>query len=249
MYSKTFQLESFGLTDIGLVREHNEDVWAAYADCGLFILADGMGGHASGEIASKEAVEYLYTLFKSWASSKNAFAPDATLFFEEAFVKVNKWIYEKGQQEDELRGMGTTLCALFFHQKEVILAHIGDSRIYRSRGEQLTQLTEDHSLVTELLALGAMNSQEAETFPYKHILTRALGTHPKVEPTISTARVELGDLFLLCSDGLTNYIESEQIAEIMQKDLPLARKGHALVDLANEQGGGDNITLILVKVK
>ena len=246
MFNKTFQLESFGLTDVGLVREHNEDVWAAYPTNRLFILADGMGGHSSGEIASKEAVNHLFTLFTSWHDSHIASIAETKMFFANALTQVNSWVYKKGLQDENLKGMGTTLCALFFHHKEAILAHVGDSRIYRLRNKQLELLTEDHSLIAELLALGAMSAQEAETFPYKHILTRAIGTQPKVEPSIASVEVEAGDLFMLCSDGLTNYLSHEQITEILEQDLSLPQLGQALVDLANRNGGGDNITLILI---
>lgn len=247
MSNKTHQLQSFGITDIGLIREHNEDAWAAYPEESFFILADGMGGHLAGEIASKESADYLYTLFSQWSPSEDITVESAKKFFRDAFIKVNAWIYDKGEQEAELKGMGTTLCSLFLNKSWAVLAHVGDSRIYRFRESKLEQLTEDHSLVSELISLGAMKSEESETFPYKHILTRAIGTHPKVEPTLTVVQTEPFDLFLLCSDGMSNYAAPEQIEEILQKRIPLARKGQNLVDLALEQGGGDNITLILVQ--
>jgi PPM family protein phosphatase len=244
--NKTFQLESFGITDIGRVREHNEDAWAAYPDHGLFILADGMGGHSAGEIASKEAVTFLYAYVKKWIPSQKISIEEAKAFFKEAYSEVNSRIYEKGEQDQELKGMGTTLCSLFFLQKRVIVAHVGDSRIYRLRKSKLEPLTEDHSLVCELLALEAIQPEEVEAFPYKHILTRAIGTHPRVASTINSADVEPHDLFMLCSDGLSNYVPCEQMEEILTTDASLSHKGQALVDLAMEQGGGDNVTLILV---
>lgn len=246
--SKAFLLESFGITDIGLVREHNEDAWAAYSSQGLFLLADGMGGHSAGEVASREAIEYFLMLFESWIPSKNISAHEVKTFFEQALIKVNLRIYEEGQQDEELKGMGTTLCILYFYQNAAILTHVGDSRIYRLRASDLQQLTEDHSLVSEMLAIGAMRPEESETFPYKHILTRAIGTHTKVEPTITVTDVESNDLFMLCSDGLTNYVTQEQIAQVLQQNISLTYKGQALIDLANEQGGADNISVVLVGV-
>jgi PPM family protein phosphatase len=243
---KTFQLESFGITDIGLVREHNEDVWAAYPDEKLFILADGMGGHYGGEIAAKEAIGHLFTLVKKAHLSEGTSLEEVKAFFKEAFFKVNAWIYEKGESREELKGMGTTLCSLFFHHHVAILAHVGDSRIYRLRERKLEQLTEDHSLVAELVSLGAMKPDQAETFPYKHILTKAIGTHQRVEPTIKSIEVAPHDVFMLCSDGMTNYATHRQIEEILTTEETLSSKGGALVDLALRQGGGDNITLILV---
>ncbi len=244
---KTLHLESFGMTDIGLVRDHNEDVWAAYPDVGLFLLADGMGGHACGEVAASEAVEYLYRLFNEWKTNQEVPASKAKAFFQEAFLKVNAYIYRQGQHDDDLKGMGTTLCSLFFLRKEAIVAHVGDSRIYRFREGVLEPLTEDHSLVAELTALGAIESAEADSFPYKHILTRAIGTQPHIEPSLATVQVEPHDVFLLCSDGLSNYVTPEQITEIIQASGSLDIKGQALIDVANENGGGDNVTAVLVE--
>ncbi len=248
MSQKTLQLESYGTSDVGLVREHNEDVWAAYPEQGFFILADGMGGHACGEVASKEAVGYLYTLFSHWYKPSGISTSQAKAFFENCFTDVNAFIYKQGKQDDELRGMGTTLCSLFFLKREAIIAHVGDSRIYRLHAGELHQLTEDHSLVAELMALGAVGSAEADSFPYKHILTRAVGTQPIVEPTLSIISVEPSDLFLLCSDGLTNYVTPEQLAEILKSNHPLDTKGEALIQAAIQSGGGDNVTIILVEV-
>ncbi len=245
MVSKTYRLESFGISEIGLVREHNEDAWAAYPEEGLFILADGMGGHLAGEVAAHEAIEHLHQLSQSWLADQKCHDPEK--FFREAFLQVNTWVYEKGQEDDTLHGMGTTLCSLCFCGPTAVVAHIGDSRLYRLRGKHLEQLTEDHSLVSELVALGAMPKSEAETFPYKHILTRAVGTHSKVEPTVHTLAVEPFDLYLLCSDGLTNYISHEQIEEVLLSPASLAKMAESLVSLALEQGGGDNITLILIQ--
>lgn len=247
MSNKTHQFHSFGITDVGLVREHNEDAWAAYPECGLFILADGMGGHLAGEIASNESVDYLYALFKRWNPTEKTPIEEVKSFFVDAYNRVNSWVYQKGEQETDLKGMGTTLCSLYFHNQHAILTHVGDSRIYRLRNSQLEQLTEDHSLISELISLGAMKSEESSTFPYRHILTRAIGTHAKVESTLSVVSCETTDLFLLCSDGMTNYASDEQIEEILQKKMSLARKGQNLVDLAIEQGGGDNITVVLVE--
>lgn len=248
MAQHVFQLDSFGISDVGLIRELNEDSWAAYPDERLFLLADGMGGHASGEIAAKEAINSLYHLFKTWPPTENISVENAKDFFKGAFTKVNAIVHGEGEKNPQLKGMGTTLCSLFFLRNAAILTHVGDSRIYRLRGRSLEQLTEDHSLVSELLSLGVVRKEEAETFPYKHILTRAIGTHPRVESAIKSIEVDADDLFMLCSDGLTNYASDQQIETILNEELPLSQKGRALVDLAIEQGGGDNVTLILVLV-
>lgn len=247
MSHKILQLDSFGITDIGLVRDHNEDVWAAYPDGGLFLLADGMGGHSGGEVAAAKTIEYLHALFSEWKNTQEASASKAKAFFQEAFCKVNAYIYKQGQHDEDLKGMGTTLCSLYFLTKEAIVAHVGDSRIYRFREGALHPLTEDHSLVAELMALGAIESAEADSFPYKHILTRAIGTHLQIEPTVIAVQVEPHDQFLLCSDGLSNYVTAEQITEIMHMDCSLDAKGRALIDQANDNGGGDNVTAVLVE--
>lgn len=171
-----------------------------------------------------------------------------SLFFRESLIKVNAQIYQRGQDEPSLSGMGTTICALYFLQNQAVVAHVGDSRIYRLRGKRLEQLTEDHSLVAELISLGAMKIDEGESFPYRHILTRAIGTHATIEPTVNYLSVEPGDHFLLCSDGLTNYTTDAEIQAILIKELSSDERAQALIDLANEHGGGDNITLVLVHV-
>jgi PPM family protein phosphatase len=264
MLRGTLKLECFGMSDIGRVREHNEDVWAAYPEKGLFLLADGMGGHAAGEVAAKEAVNYLYQLFQRWEGEGSAEAEHALPFFKKAFGDVNEHIYKLSQQENSLKGMGTTLCVLFFCNTQAIVAHVGDSRIYRMHAQararishtfsdsshtlHLEPLTEDHSLLAELKALSAVDSAEADSFPYKHILTRAIGTHPQVEPTLSTVSVNRGDRFLLCSDGLTNYITPERIAQQLRASSSLSDQAQSLVAEANDNGGGDNITVVLVEV-
>ncbi len=244
-----FVIESFGLSDIGLMREHNEDVWVTCPESNLFLLADGMGGHAAGEVAAKEAATVLLGLTKQWQPTKQTTPIEAVSFFREAIPKVNAHIFEHAANDSSLTGMGTTLCALFFFKGHAILTHVGDSRIYRMRGKQLDQLTEDHSLVAELVGLGAMKPHETGTYPYKHVLTRAVGTHRSVEPTVNYLLVEEGDLFMLCSDGLTNMVADEEIAGILDSELALCKKSEALIELANERGGGDNITTVLVEVK
>lgn len=244
----TYQMDCIGMSDIGLIRDHNEDVWAAYPDQGLFILADGMGGHVAGEIAARNSVQYLYELVKKWRPTKQTSPEEMVSFFRDSLSKVNENIYQKGKNEPSLTGMGTTICALYFFQKYAFVVHVGDSRIYRLRKGRLEQLTEDHSLVAELVSLGAMKFEEGKSFPYKHILTRAIGTHPSVEPSVSYLAVRPDDCFLLCSDGLTNYVDDTEIESILDYSSSLEERGRSLVNLANKHGGGDNITLILVKV-
>jgi len=245
----TFQVESLGISDVGLIRESNEDVWAVFPERGLFLLADGMGGRAAGEIAAQEAVAVCSKLVEGWhVPDEKVKIDEGVDFFRKALQRVNTQVYEKGCSEKALNGMGTTLVTLYFLNDYGILAHVGDSRIYRLRTHHLEQLTEDHSLVTELLSLGEMKPENALTFPYQHILTRAIGTAAKVEPSLNAVQVESYDLFMLCSDGLTNYVTDKEISQILSSDLSLKERGQKLVDLANEHGGGDNVTLVLVDV-
>ena len=159
MLKPALHLDSFGISDIGLVRDHNEDSWAVYPEESLFILADGMGGHSAGEIAAKEAVAALHSLVKKWRPSADISLAEAKKFFSEAFVKVNALVHDAGENNEQLKGMGTTLCSLFFLREFAILAHVGDSRIYLLRDNKLEQLTEDHSLVAELIALGSCEAR------------------------------------------------------------------------------------------
>lgn len=246
MLKATYPFDYYGISDIGLVRDHNEDVWAAHPQMGVFALADGMGGHSAGEVAAKEAVDYVSQLIKKWKPTEEPTAEQMEAFLYDALIETNQWIYQKAASDEALNGMGTTLCVLFILGKVAVLGHVGDSRIYRIRNTRLTQMTEDHSLVSEMQALGVMDHEEGRSFPYKHILTRAIGSHPMVEPTVSSISIQQRDLFFLCSDGLTNFVKDEEIKEILLKNISLEKKGKELVDLANEHGGGDNVTCILV---
>lgn len=249
MPSTLYTLDSFGVSDVGLVREHNEDVFAAFPEEGFFLLADGMGGHLAGEVAAREAIQHLTLLVKKWKTSRTIPLEEAEQLLKEALIATNRFIYEKGQKEPSLNGMGTTLCALLFFNEHAIVGHVGDSRLYCLRKGRLMRLTEDHSLISEMIAIGAMREGEGKTFPYKHVLTRAIGTHPQVEPTVNHFPCNSADLYMLCSDGLTNFVTDEEIKEILSKQTPLTQKGKEFVDLANLHGGGDNITVLIVKIQ
>ncbi|MEZ5315752.1 MAG: Stp1/IreP family PP2C-type Ser/Thr phosphatase [Chlamydiales bacterium] len=248
MIQPTSVIECVGISDIGLIRDHNEDVWKAYPNLGFFTLADGMGGHAAGEVAADESVSYLYRLVEKWHPSKES-APEKTVdFFYHALIEVNNAIYEKGRQESACAGMGTTICALYIDEIYATFAHVGDSRIYHLREGVLRQLTEDHSLVSNLIALGTLKDDERATSPYKHILTSAIGIHPHVKPRVNYLKIDFQDCFLICSDGLNNHVDDNTIESILNKNIPLSVRAQLLVDLAKEGGGRDNITVILVKI-
>jgi serine/threonine protein phosphatase PrpC len=237
MLNTAFSIQSFGASNIGLVRDHNEDVWQILPDNRTFILADGMGGHSAGEVAAQIAVTTLAELLTEDVEVKKAFGV------------VNSTVYKKAQQNTDLNGMGTTLVCLMVRDGKAVCAHVGDSRIYRLRAGLLQPLTTDHTLVAELTADGVMKKEEAATFPYRHVLTRAIGTNPTQIATVTETDVFMNDIYLLCSDGLTNYVTDEQIADVLASQTRKPESMAArLIELANKNGGGDNITVIVIQI-
>lgn len=248
----SYTISASGLSDVGLVRENNEDIWAELPEERFYALADGMGGHQAGEIASQEAVfTFLEIIRKILAqSSKKLKLQEMKQAIQKSIEEVNRTIYEMGKSDDHLIGMGTTLCCMHFHQEGVIYAHVGDSRIYRFQENQLVQLTKDHSLMSELVDMGYLNESEAKEFLYKNILTKAIGTDPTVVPHIESCAAKEDDLFLMCSDGLSDLLTREEIESVIKdnyKDLDAC--AHVLISEAKRKGGYDNITVVLLKVQ
>ena len=244
-----YQVTSHGMTDVGLVRQNNEDAWAELPKVYLYLLADGMGGHQSGDVAATEAIQAFEKIATEPLSEKKLTLEDAGNFLKKTVEEVNTQVFNLGYSDETLRGMGTTLCALHVHDDGVVLAHVGDSRIYRLRNNELQQVTKDHSLLSELVDLGQLDEEQAIEFMYKNILTRAVGTEPDVEPTVNITEIEPNDLYLLCSDGLTDMLIDDQIEEILIREKNLKTCTKALVNAAKEQGGNDNITVVLVKIE
>ncbi len=246
-----YKLLAFGLSDIGLVRQNNEDIWAALPEDGFFLLADGMGGHQAGEVAARETANMLCRIVrKKIAPMREAGGlADSKELMRRAIRHVNTLVYKLSRTQDELRGMGTTLCCLLFHEHSLIFAHVGDSRIYRFRDGKLQQLTSDHSLLRELVDQGQLNEREASDFVYKNIITKAIGTEPKVEPTVDTADVLPNDLYLMCSDGLSDLLTAQEIQAIIKAAATIQQAATQLVACANEKGGRDNITVVFTKVE
>lgn len=235
-----YNILAFGLSDIGLVRQNNEDVWAELPDIRFFVLADGMGGHQAGEIAAREAVNALCGIVekKFKAHHRHPLSLlDAQAIIQRAIEQVNSHVYKMGRADDELRGMGTTLCCIYFHEKGVVYAHVGDSRIYRWREKKLTQLTKDHSLLRELVDLGQLSEHQAGDFLYKNIITKAVGTEPKVEPSVHTTEVVPHDIYLICSDGLSDLLTLQQIEKIINKTHSLQDCAKELIKSAKAEGG------------
>lgn len=227
-------------SDQGKVRDQNEDSFGI-KEC-LFIVADGMGGHQAGEIASSVAVEKIMaTVFSD--------APVAQ-FLKEAICNANEAILQKVAANPELAGMGTTVAILLLHEGLAYVAHVGDSRVYRLVADgSLQRLTNDHSLVAELVKNGEITEEEAKNHPRRNILTRALGTKGETEMELGSFPAEPGDKFLLCSDGLTGFVDDNLIRDILLKKVhPQALAGE-LVDLANQNGGNDNITVIVAVIE
>jgi PPM family protein phosphatase len=237
-----------GISDVGLVRQNNEDVWAELHDLGFYILADGMGGHQAGEIASREAVEVLSKLLQKGFRGKKRDFPSAMDHIRQAIVEVNSHVYHLSRENIELKGMGTTLCLLHIHDEGVILAHVGDSRIYRFREGKLELLTKDHSLLRELVDLGQIEESQMKDFHYKNIITRAIGTEPFVEAAIEKTGILPSDVYLLCTDGLSDLVSIEEMEKGLADSKTLSDAATTLVSLSKMKGGHDNITLLLVEL-
>jgi serine/threonine protein phosphatase PrpC len=244
-------------TDVGRIRDHNEDNFLVDKALNLFVVADGMGGHAAGEVASAIAVNTMRDevvknkdLIEAYREgSQIASARDITNLLEHAVQKACAEIYETAQRNPEKRGMGTTLSSLLVIKNRGFVAHVGDSRIYLLRGGRVIQLTEDHSLVNELIKRGKLTQDQAEVSPYKNAVTRAVGVYESVEVDTIDFDVLPGDQFLLASDGLTGYLKNEDIVPTIDKvggDVKAVPK--AFIDYANERGGKDNITNIVVRL-
>lgn len=246
-------LEIVARTHPGLVRGHNEDALYCSARHGLAILADGMGGYKAGEVASAMATALLSAAIERALSADTlqgvARAMDAKQLLDTEVVKANRAIYEAAMNDPRYTGMGTTLVAALFHDKVVTVAHLGDSRLYRLREREFRRLTRDHSLLQEQIDMGMVAEHEAKTSLSKNLVTRALGVDPEVEPEVRDYDVLPGDVYLLCSDGLTDMMDDEEIAESLSSlssDLALA--GDRLIRRANDNGGHDNVSVILIKV-
>jgi protein phosphatase len=251
------RVQAVGLTDTGKVREHNEDSISLDGEIGLFVLADGMGGYNAGEVASGIAVDVVSNgLLPELGSGRELSKVDvqsglthAALLLQQQIAAANKGIYEAAQSRPECAGMGTTIVAAVFHGNRVSIGHIGDSRCYRLRGEKFEQLTHDHSLLQEQIDSGQLTSEQAKYSLNKNLVTRALGIEAIVPADIAEYRIEANDIYLLCSDGLTDMVDTDVIHTIVDgKRATLPEAAAELVELANTNGGRDNISVILTRV-
>ncbi|MBI3018957.1 MAG: Stp1/IreP family PP2C-type Ser/Thr phosphatase [Deltaproteobacteria bacterium] len=230
------KLNAYGLSDIGRKRENNQDSYLLNDKAKLYVVADGMGGHVGGEVASKLAVDTLNRVF---SYTSRSFEPSSYLV--KAIQEANNMIYERAVQTPSLKGMGTTMTCLLFSYDTVFIAHVGDSRAYFVREGMIWQLSQDHSLVSEQMVAGGATAM-------RNIITRSVGYDRHVDVDLYTKKVAAGDIYLLCSDGLYGFVSHKEMAQVVSSS-PLNAAAKKLIDLANQRGGDDNITSILVKVE
>jgi PPM family protein phosphatase len=252
----TQALEITTCTDPGMVRSHNEDSVAADAANGLVVLADGMGGYNAGEVASGMATTVIVTEMRQLLSGVRPHDVDqgsseqvAARLVREQVLKANTSIYQAAQSQPQYAGMGTTLVVCLFYDNRVLVAHLGDSRLYLQREGEFKQVTRDHSLLQEQIDSGIITAEQAKKAAHKNLVTKALGIDPVVEPEIHEYATQPGDIYLLCSDGLCDMVEDEDIGMTLQAlggNLKLAAQ--QLVQMANDNGGRDNVSVILVRV-
>lgn len=249
-------LEIASCTDPGMVRSHNEDSIALDEENGLVILADGMGGYNAGEVASGMATTVIVTELQRLLEERAISAGDelggealAQELLREQIGKANTSIYQASQSQPQYAGMGTTLVVALFNDNRMTVAHIGDSRLYRLRGEEFRQVTKDHSLLQEQIDRGMITAEQAKQSQNKNLVTRALGIDPIVEPEIHDYDTLPGDIYLVCSDGLCDMVSDADIVLVLQTlGANLSLCAQQLVQQANDNGGRDNISVILVRV-
>lgn len=238
-----------GRSDIGLVRENNEDAWYADSDTHFYVLCDGMGGHSAGEVAAQEAIGAICKSARKVLGGEQAEdLAERSEQIRDLIQEANHSVYSLAQKDRELKGMGTTLCCVHLQGRGMVVGHVGDSRVYLFRDQALTQLTDDHSLVAELLELGELNQRQARDCTYRNIITRAIGQDPTVEASIHVYDLFPGDEILLCSDGLSDMLDTSEIEKILNSEESVENSIDRLVQAANQNGGHDNITAILLKL-
>ncbi len=252
---QVLRVEVAGDTNVGRKRTHNEDAFSILGEYGLYIVADGMGGHASGEVASRMAVDTLRDFFSATADDPERTWPykmDRSKGYEEnrlitGIKLANLRIYETAQRDIRKRGMGTTIAAIFTVEDGLYIAHVGDSRVYLLRDEVMELITEDHSLLNDYIKMKRLTPEEIANFPHKNVIVRALGMKEtvKVDTRFHTPRAN--DTILLCSDGLSGPVTDDEMKEIVSNAADLKTATRQLIDKANENGGPDNISCVLTR--
>lgn len=248
------EVKAFGLSDVGRQRQHNEDSFLVEKSANLYLVADGMGGHAAGEIASRIAIDtisefILHTAEEdgTWPHGYDDQLKRSTNRLMAALKIANGRVLEAMRKDSRLRGMGTTVVASLVDGNTASFAHVGDSRAYLIRDSQMARITNDHSWVFEQVQAGMLTEEEAERHPLRNVITRALGGATTVVPDASEVECKSGDVFLLCSDGLTGMVGDDEILRVVMEHDDIEEACQCLIDRANERGGYDNVTAVLVK--
>ena len=251
----TLAVEVAGKTDVGCVRANNEDNFGYDARYGIFVVCDGMGGQAAGEVASKMAVDEMLTYFRQAAQNSTASpngnsppAPRDSNALADAIHHANHAIYQAAQHGNGRSGMGTTIVAALIQGNALAIGHVGDSRIYLIRNGEIQQLTQDHSLVMEQVRLGYITAEQAETSELQNVILRALGSEEQVKPDVEDLPALNDDILLMTSDGLTRHLRENEILKIVRESAGLNEACATLIETAKNRGGSDNITCLLLKV-
>jgi serine/threonine protein phosphatase PrpC len=235
-----------GRTDVGIIRSGNEDSYLMVPDRGIFVVADGMGGHAAGEVASEMAVRYIAN---DLGSLRGLGDEEVAERMRNAIRSANGAIFQRTLTEHDKRGMGTTVTSLVLYNSRFLIGQVGDSRAYLLRDGKLTQVTKDHSYVQEQVDAGYLTPEQARTHPYSNVITRCVGANSEVQPDIYVGSVREHDFFLLASDGLTGMLEDPELQDILRRDERMPQEQvDELINEANRHGGLDNITAILVRI-
>lgn len=245
-----YKIKACGRSHKGLVRQNNEDVWGEVSHASFYVLADGMGGHQAGEIAAREAVQTLCKLIeeKKHLSPVQPSLASIRKEIRHAIELANFHVYKMGRNNPDLKGMGTTVCCLQFNDNGIIYGHVGDSRIYRFRKAKLEQLTRDDSLLRELIDQGHLSESQASEFLYKNIITKAIGAEASIEPCVHYEDVAEGDIYLMCTDGLTDMLSDKDIAKVLGKMSSVEDGVDKLINEAISRGGHDNVTVVMLMV-
>lgn len=250
------EVKAFGLTDVGRQRQHNEDSFLVDPDVKLFVVADGMGGHAAGEVASGIAVESVAEFIArtdedeaTWPMPLDTRLRRSTNRLVASLQIANKRVIDAMRSDSRLRGMGTTVVAAIIDEGFAAFAHVGDSRAYLVREGQISRITDDHSWVFEQVQAGMLSEEEAERHPLRNVITRALGGSSDVVPDAVEVECMAGDQYLLCTDGLTGMIAEDQILQVLLDEADIETACRRLIDAANENGGQDNVTVVLIRVE
>ncbi|HKQ61167.1 MAG TPA: Stp1/IreP family PP2C-type Ser/Thr phosphatase [Candidatus Polarisedimenticolaceae bacterium] len=242
--------KAFGLTDVGRLRENNQDNFLVDTGLGVYAVADGMGGHAAGEVASRIAIEALGDELREDAEQQAPSPDQAAARLKLAFQEGNRRICESVVTRGEWRGMGTTIVAMLELRGRMIIGHVGDSRAYLLRDGRLRRLTSDHSWVNEQVRLGLLSDEEAQRHPMRNIVTRALGNRNDIDVEVTDLEARADDVYLLCSDGLNTMLEDGEILELLQSNLSNPQQAcRSLIERANLRGGEDNVTVVVVRAE